>query len=182
MRRDGLSVGWAARRSPAAPAASAGAQGRPWGAWRAKARMDSERFFLNASAFHGFCWSTIVTVTLVYMVTAARLDPLQMVLVGTALEAAAFVFESPTGMLADAVSRRLSVIIGHAMTGLGVLVLALFPNFWMILLSRIVWGIGAAFISGAYAAWQKKLEIDPQTPGGEAKRKDLQRRALGDDT
>lgn len=35
---------------------------------------------------------------------------------------------------------------------------------------------------GAYAAWQKKLEIDPKTPGGEAKLKDLKRRALGDDT
>jgi tetratricopeptide (TPR) repeat protein len=35
---------------------------------------------------------------------------------------------------------------------------------------------------GAYAAWQKKLEIDPKTPGGEDKLKDLRRRALGDDT
>lgn len=35
---------------------------------------------------------------------------------------------------------------------------------------------------GAYAAWQKKLEIDPKTPGGEARLKDLRRRALGDDT
>ena len=36
--------------------------------------------------------------------------------------------------------------------------------------------------NGAYAAWQKKLEIDPKTPGGEEKLKDLRRRALGDDT
>lgn len=35
---------------------------------------------------------------------------------------------------------------------------------------------------GAYAAWQKKLEIDPKTPGGEEKLKDLRRRALGDNT
>ena len=35
---------------------------------------------------------------------------------------------------------------------------------------------------GAYEAWQKMLEIDPKTPGGEAKLKDLRRRALGDDT
>ena len=33
---------------------------------------------------------------------------------------------------------------------------------------------------GAYAAWQKKLEINPKTPGGEEKLKDLRRRALGD--
>jgi tetratricopeptide (TPR) repeat protein len=35
---------------------------------------------------------------------------------------------------------------------------------------------------GAYAAWQKLLGIDPQTPGGEEKLKDLRRRALGDET
>jgi tetratricopeptide (TPR) repeat protein len=35
---------------------------------------------------------------------------------------------------------------------------------------------------GAYAAWQKLLEIDPKTPGGEERLKDLRRRALGDET
>jgi tetratricopeptide (TPR) repeat protein len=35
---------------------------------------------------------------------------------------------------------------------------------------------------GAYAAWQKLLQIDPMTPGGAEKLKDLQRRALGDET
>lgn len=35
---------------------------------------------------------------------------------------------------------------------------------------------------GAYAAWQKLLDIDPKTPDGEAHLKDLKRRALGDET
>jgi tetratricopeptide (TPR) repeat protein len=35
---------------------------------------------------------------------------------------------------------------------------------------------------GAYAAWLKLLEIDPKTPGGAGKLKDLKRRALGDVT
>jgi Tfp pilus assembly protein PilF len=34
----------------------------------------------------------------------------------------------------------------------------------------------------AYAAWEKLMEIDPKTPGGEDKLKDLRRRALGDET
>src|SRR5258705_6283615 len=115
--------------------------------------MDSERFFLHANAFYGFCWNTIVTVNLVFMVKVAGLDPLQMVLVGTVLEGSVFLFEIPTGVVADAVSRRMSVIIGHALTGIGFVVLALFPTFGMILLSQVIWGIGATFISGAYAAW-----------------------------
>jgi Tfp pilus assembly protein PilF len=34
----------------------------------------------------------------------------------------------------------------------------------------------------AYAAWQQLMAIDPKTPGGEDKLKDLRRRALGDET
>jgi len=34
----------------------------------------------------------------------------------------------------------------------------------------------------AYVAWQKLMDIDPKTPGGEDKLKDLRRRALGDET
>jgi tetratricopeptide (TPR) repeat protein len=35
---------------------------------------------------------------------------------------------------------------------------------------------------GAYAAWKKLLEIDPQTPQGDDKLKDLRRRAFGEET
>ena len=35
---------------------------------------------------------------------------------------------------------------------------------------------------GALAAWQKLLDIDPRTPGGQARLRDLRRRALGEDT
>jgi tetratricopeptide (TPR) repeat protein len=36
--------------------------------------------------------------------------------------------------------------------------------------------------TGALAAWEKVLEIDPKTPDGVSRLKDLRRRALGDDT
>jgi tetratricopeptide (TPR) repeat protein len=35
---------------------------------------------------------------------------------------------------------------------------------------------------GAYAAWQKVLELDPKTPGGDERLKDLKRRAFGEET
>ncbi len=35
---------------------------------------------------------------------------------------------------------------------------------------------------GAYAAWQKVMELDPKTPGGEDRLRLLKRRALGEDT
>ena len=34
---------------------------------------------------------------------------------------------------------------------------------------------------GAYEAWQKVLEIDPKSPGGQERLKDLRRRALGEE-
>jgi len=115
--------------------------------------LDSYRFYLGARAFYAICWTCMVTVNMVFMVEVAGLDPLQMVLVGTVLEGSVFLFEIPTGVVADAVSRKLSVIIGHVMIGVGFLVLALFPSFAFILLSQVIWGIGWTFISGAYAAW-----------------------------
>ena len=35
---------------------------------------------------------------------------------------------------------------------------------------------------GAYAAWQKVLEIDPKTPGGDERLRLLKRKAVGEDT
>jgi cytochrome c-type biogenesis protein CcmH/NrfG len=35
---------------------------------------------------------------------------------------------------------------------------------------------------GAYAAWQKVMELDPKTPGGDARLRELKRHAVGEDT
>ena len=115
--------------------------------------LDSERLYLSARGVYALAWSTMVTVNLVFMVEVAGLDPLQMVLVGTVLELSVFLFEIPTGVVADRVSRRLSVIIGHFLVGVGFLVIVLVPTFQAILLAQVIWGVGWTFISGAYPAW-----------------------------
>jgi len=88
-----------------------------------------------------------------YQVTIAGLTPLQLVLVGTTLEISAFVFEIPTGVVADIYSRRLSIIIGYLLIGLGFLVEGFFPAFIPILLAQVIWGLGYTFTSGASQAW-----------------------------
>ena len=50
----------------------------------------------------------------VYLVRELHFSPLQLVLMGTAMEAAVFLGEVPTGVVADTYSRRLSLIIGYA--------------------------------------------------------------------
>ena len=92
-------------------------------------------------------------VNMVYFVTVAHLNPLQLVLVGTSMELSIFIFEIPTGVVADTISRRLSVIIGVFIIGVGTFLMGSIPQFLPILVAQIVWGLGYTFTSGALDAW-----------------------------
>ena len=73
--------------------------------------------YLVLMAGQAVCFSLFFTVQLIYQVTVVDLNPFQMVLVGTVLEATCFLFEVPTGLVADVYSRRLSILIGVALIG-----------------------------------------------------------------
>jgi DHA3 family tetracycline resistance protein-like MFS transporter len=88
-----------------------------------------------------------------YEIRVAGLTPLQLVLVGTTLELSVLLFEVPTGVVADVTSRRLSIIIGLVLVGLGFLLEGLLPIFGTILLAQVLWGLGYTFTSGAVQAW-----------------------------
>ena len=93
------------------------------------------------------------TVAPLYRLQTVGLDPFQLVVVGSAMEATVFVAEIPTGIVADAVSRRLSIIIGHAGMGLGFLVEAAWPTFAGVMAGQVLWGLAYTFTSGATTAW-----------------------------
>ncbi|MFP6808019.1 MAG: MFS transporter [Pseudomonadales bacterium] len=116
-------------------------------------KIDSYKLFIGTAFYFRFCWALMTTVSMVYMVTVVGLDPLQMVLVGTVLELSSFLFEIPTGVVADVYSRRLSIILGYITVGLGFVLLGLFPRFDIVLLSQVIWGFGFTMISGASQAW-----------------------------
>ena len=115
--------------------------------------MDPFTVYLILQSGTALIFSLIFTVSQLYYVTIVRMDPLQLVLTGTILEATVFLFEVPTGILADVKSRRLSVIIGYALIGVGCVVEGAFPHFWTIALAQILWGFGYTFTSGATEAW-----------------------------
>jgi DHA3 family tetracycline resistance protein-like MFS transporter len=98
-------------------------------------------------------YSLIFTANQVYYLTVVKLNPLQLVLVGTILETTAFLFEIPTGVVADVKSRRLSVITGYFLIGLGFIIEGSLPLFSTVALAQVVWGIGYTFTSGATQAW-----------------------------
>ncbi len=97
--------------------------------------------------------SVIYVLLTVYYVQTIGMNPLQLVLVGTVLEATAFVCEIPTGILADIYSRRLSVVIGTAVVGVGFIIEGLVPLFAAILLAEAIRSVGETCISGAQNAW-----------------------------
>lgn len=100
-----------------------------------------------------FCYALAFTVSSVYRIEWARLDPLQLVLVGTALELTIFLAEVPTGALADLRGRRLSILVGLVLVGFGFLLEGAMPIFATIVLAQVLWGIGYTFTSGADRAW-----------------------------
>lgn len=88
-----------------------------------------------------------------YRVSTVGLNALELVMVGTVMELTIFVFEIPTGVVADVVSRRLSVVIGYALMGLAFLIEGYFPFLPAVLFAAALWGFGWTFISGAREAW-----------------------------
>ena len=116
-------------------------------------RLSASTIYLILSGAGALFFALITTVNLVYQNEVAELNPLQLVLVGTALEASAFLFEVPTGVVADVCSRRLSVIIGVFLIGAGFLVWGAVPLFVTVLLAQVLWGVGYTFTSGATEAW-----------------------------
>ena len=116
-------------------------------------KFDPKTVYWTGSFFAGFIFSIVFAANQLYRVQTVGLDPLQLVLVGTALEVTAFIFEIPTGIVADTYSRRLSVIIGTFLFGIGFIVEAAVPVFGVILLAQVIWGTAWTFISGAHSAW-----------------------------
>ena len=113
---------------------------------------DPVRVYLRSAIAGGFLFTLAATLSMVFLIVDVGLNPLQMVLVGSVLEGSVLLFEVPTGVVADTVSRRTSVIIGELITGVGFALYAV-PSFPAILLAQVVWGLGFTFVSGAFVAW-----------------------------
>ncbi len=89
----------------------------------------------------------------VYLVRELHFSPLQLVLMGTAMEAAVFLGEVPTGVVADTYSRRLSLIIGYVGMGIAWAAVGLVSAPWLVIALWAAWGLSYTFTSGAEQAW-----------------------------
>jgi DHA3 family tetracycline resistance protein-like MFS transporter len=116
--------------------------------------------YLGIRGSFAFFFTLWATVAAVYRIEVVHLDPLRLVLLGTALEVAVFLFEVPTGVFADTYGRRRSVITGCILMGCGFALEGALPEFIAVLAAQAVWGVGYTFISGALEAWIADEDTD----------------------
>ena len=104
--------------------------------------------FLRAVLHRGW-W----LVTSLYLVSVADLSAFQLVFLGTAQNLTALVFEVPTGVLADTISRKWSVVFAHLLMGAGMVATGLVTSFPALVATQMLWGLSWTFSSGADVAW-----------------------------
>jgi DHA3 family tetracycline resistance protein-like MFS transporter len=114
-------------------------------------RADARRLYYSLSFVRalGVGW----VIFDLYLVRVLRFSPLELILMGTAMEAMVFIGEVPTGVIADTYSRRLSVIIGFLGMGAAIVGVGLSSTPWLVIALWGGWGFAYTFQSGAYEAW-----------------------------
>lgn len=114
---------------------------------------DPARVYVRAMGFaEGLEWGFWLAAT-VWWVVILDLGPLELVAMGAVLEVSVLLSETPTGVVADLVSRRRSVIIAQVLMGVAYIWAVVSHNYWVILPAQALFGIGWTFRSGADTAW-----------------------------
>jgi DHA3 family tetracycline resistance protein-like MFS transporter len=127
-------------------------------------RLDAHRTWLLYQGVGALAATTGWTVAAVYFVREVDMGPFELVLAGTALEVAYFVFEVPTAIVADVYSRRLSIIVGQLIMGAGLILTGAVADVGVVLAAQALIGFGWTFRSGAEDAWLAD-EVGPERMG-----------------
>ena len=110
----------------------------------------------KAMSFRGY-W----LVTSLYIVVVADLSAWQLVFLGTAMEITVLVCEVPTGVMADTISRKWSLVLSHVVMGTGMVITGFVTDYTALVVSQMIWGLGWTFSSGADVAWITDELDDP---------------------
>jgi len=97
--------------------------------------------------------SMLWTVELLYQIKVVGLNPVQLVLVGTLLLCVHLIFQTPMGILADMYSRRLAVVVGLFLMGVGHVVEVAQASYLAVLAGTAIGAFGYTIVSGADSAW-----------------------------
>lgn len=111
------------------------------------------RLYLLLAGADRFALAAFWLAATVRWTTELELTAFQLVLIGTLMEASVLVAEVPTGVIADVVSRKWSVVISQIGMGLALVVAGLGDTVGVLIASQIAWGVSWTFVSGADVAW-----------------------------
>lgn len=115
--------------------------------------LDPRRIYLTTGFGQGFFFASWAVAAVVWWAVVLDLSPLQLVLLGTALEGTVLFSEIPTGVVADVLSRKWSVVTSWLVIGTAQFLTPLSEHFVWLMLCQVLWGLGLTFQSGADTAW-----------------------------
>ncbi len=115
--------------------------------------MDARTTYIRLSVMISFAFMLTTLAEGLYWIETAKLEPYQLILLGTALEVSVLLFEIPTGVFADRKGRKISVSTGLFIVTAGFFIQAVSLSFLWLMIAQVIWGFGYTFISGALDAW-----------------------------
>lgn len=92
----------------------------------------------------------IPVIALFYIASQVPIEQFTIIL--SAFAISNFLLEIPTGVIADLIGKKKSLMIGRFMYIIEILIIAFFNGFWPFLIAKIISGIGVSFVSGANEA------------------------------
>jgi MFS family permease len=114
---------------------------------------DVAALFIWWSSIHAMFHRGWWLVTSLYLVVEADLSAAQLLVYGAVLALTTVATEVPTGVMADTVSRKWSLVLAHLVMGVGMTMTGFVTAFPLILVTQVLWGLGWTFLSGADIAW-----------------------------
>lgn len=98
-------------------------------------------------------YAIMLPIELVYLVKGVGFSPLQLVLIGTVRQTIGFLLQAPTGILADMYSRRLTIVLGILLVGIGYFLEGFVPVVTIVFAAQVFIGLGVTLRDGADTAW-----------------------------
>ncbi len=115
--------------------------------------MSPRTIYLSMGFGRGLLFAGWAVAGVSWWVADVGLSPLRLILLGTVLRGAIFVAEVPTGVVADVISRKWSVVASWLVVGLAQVLSPVSTVFALLLVWQLLWAVGFTLQSGADTAW-----------------------------
>lgn len=97
-------------------------------------------------------WGRFFIPVLALFYIASQVTLKQFTIIMATFSLATLLLEIPTGVLADLIGKKKSLLISRAMYVIEIILIAFYNGFWIFLIAKIISGIGVSFSSGTNSA------------------------------